>query len=308
MAFCDSDLTPILWSQQVQCSLPFGKCINNECVCEKGFSHDLYITRYRDCKVPDYFLVSIDSISIILTILSLIYCCVNIKPAKNLARRIIQSAALMNVFFLLFLILKTYDNHVFTGKALFFFQLFLSFLFLCWYLIVYSLILPICKIMQLPIQGRKLAMTICFVFFRVISIIVVGILSAGVVYNGRKIISEIKELEDAPTSSKPYGDYKERVQMLVETHKVQLNTLLLGLTCPIIQFATGYVPYSYALFSLVQLTCPFVSFKFASFAVINKNIGQLSDKPNASTRNEIHPVKHISTTMSHNQQSNQQSN
>lgn len=51
----------------------FGQCVNNTCVCNAGFRHDLVLGRYYNCGLPEWAPITVFTVGMVTTSLSVLY-------------------------------------------------------------------------------------------------------------------------------------------------------------------------------------------------------------------------------------------
>lgn len=303
---CDIQSGP--WIPDLKCSPSSGVCFNGECVCKPGFEHDLSLFRFRDCRIPSGYLPAIDGIVIAFSALSIPYSLYYLKQSRMLARKIILSAIFSEFFCMMTAIIRFIQSHMMTGTSIFFFLTNISFAFLCAYLSAYSLAAPLFKISKKSIAVVQNLLVISFIIFRVIIFslaIAIAILANnpndsigdnywnlcialgslalavemlllvfGIIYQGDKMIftmAEIAKDVHAASLEASTNNYIARVKRYLRVQKLLVPVVIIvAVLFTSIYFATGYLPYSFVLVSLIQFSATIFALALTHFAVINK--------------------------------------
>lgn len=328
-----------LWPISISCQSPFGYCsiINStlspstpssnsddsslSCICREGFSHDLAILRFRDCRLPVMFFPVVDGLFVIAALVSLLYSSYYVREAKSIARYIICSTIALELCGLLLGAIRYANDHKMVAGTVFLFYLCMTFGCLCMYLSSYSMAQPLYKMSTQSISRLQLSIKVSFIFFRVIGFIpiiisatkfndfnnekqdlgwnmsaaidstifgfeIVAIIISNIIH-GFNMVHTIeklsKELHATGTRAASTQEYLKRV-------KRYLNLIMffspivaiLALSMPVIYFASGYFPYQFVVFGSSEFIILFFAIKQTNFAVSSKiNVGSQPSNDNS---------------------------
>lgn len=302
---CDNSYS--LWPISITCSTAFGTCIDGGCQCKEGFQHDLASLRLRDCRLPNLYLPIVEGIFLATTAVSFVYSMYHVRTAKNLAGRIVQSCVASQAASLLLGIVRFSQKHQMSGGSFFLFYTNMSLSFLCAYLSVYSMAVPLCKMSQTPVKNVELPLKISFVAFRIVDAIpmilawalyddvndptkdygwnmcsaveslfygieMVGINAVIYIY-GKKMVKAVesimKEVESINSSS-TIG-YLNRVKgYLGMLFNFSILIVVMAFLEPVIFLSSNYLPYTFVLYSSSELCIPYFALQQTRFTVLSK--------------------------------------
>lgn len=317
-----------------------GDCVDNICVCKKGFNHDLTFVRFRNCALPDHLMLILFLILLLLTVRVFYVTYKQYSTSKSMAR-IILTANLVSTFgFFIFVILQISFNFIMNGISIIFFISYSIGASLVMTLNIYSLIAPLYSVARKDPTFAARTLAIQLVFSKMAQaiplLIAVGLyedytneanddgwnsmlelsafllgvdtltLTIWIVWQGTKMINLVKILENigqihsAGSSSSRKSAYLKKVEDLVAHSKRAVIILVLMITI----FPIIYFSTKYIPFNYI--------FYYSSIAVVpisagkNMNYASISSENGKTNSNQHSDGKQTSNPSSKNSQQQQQ--
>lgn len=317
-----------LWPTSITCQAPFGYCSTRDsnytngyansnlngtgsltCICNEGYTHDLAVMRFRDCRLPIMFYPVIDGLYSFFALLCLMYSLYYLRKAKSLARYIIYSTIGLEISSFLLGAIRYGHNHCMVAGTVFLFYVIVSFGCLCLYLTAYSMAYPLYSISRLSISRLQYYIKISFVFFRIIGFIPVLIVAVlyndcndesndrgwnksgaadsaifafemtiiiiMAAYHGFQMINTVnnfsKDLPTSPARLASTKDYLDRVKRYLVFLVCFTPGIVFGaFLLPVFYISSGYVPYTFAFLACTQFASLLFTVIQTKFAVSSK--------------------------------------
>lgn len=295
------------WPLDIQCGLGMstGECVSGECVCSKGFQHDLSYVRFRNCSMPTLFLPIVFGVHLFALLFIIPYVFMKYREAKSIARTSLLSTFIASLFYLLFCV--GFITYKFIFNIFLFFILYLMvFAFsIANGITVYSLVAPLSAVAGKSKEPLMNTIIATLVFFRISGLVPIVIASIWF-YNpndptndkgwsnlanvfsflvalesvsmatlfivfGTKMVKLLEEIKNPQISlqSTLSRAYMNKVKQLIFRNKVALAPLLVVLcVVPVVQFAAGSVPFNFVFLGFSLSNIPLLIFIIARYTAL----------------------------------------
>lgn len=296
-----------LWPMNLTCPKSSGSCVDGFCQCKEGYQHDFTSLRLRDCRVPNLFLPIIEGIFIAIAFASLVYSLYYVRTAKFLARKIILGAVGVETTSLFLGIVRQAQQNKLTGITFFIYYMNMSFAFLCVYLSVYSMAVPLCKMSRTPIKKIEQLIKLSFVFFRIADAIpmliawgrynewndpnndvswnkcsaiesclygieMIGVAIVTHIY-GFQMVKTIEGISNDLSSDNALArsNYLARVKNYLNMQYTFTPVMtVVAFSQPVVYLSSGYFPYTFVIYTLSETSICHFAVNQTKFAVMKK--------------------------------------